>query len=198
MKKWKDIPGFEGLYEASTSGEIRSIKRVVYNGVANHVLKERILKPIPNGTGYFGVCLRKDNCSKRMYVHRLVAMAFLRTKNYLLEVNHIDGNRANNNVLNLEWVTRSENHFHRYKTLKQKGVNEGKTGALNWRSKPVNMINMQNEVVKKFPGVMEAARQLKVNESSIRCALYGRSKTCLGYKWEYATDPLPWIYYRGY
>lgn len=185
MKKWKDIPGFEGLYKASTEGEICSIERTVFNGVAYHLLRERILKPIPNGTGYFSASLRKDNKTFRLYIHRLVAMTFLDNDNYDLEVNHIDGDKANNKLGNLEWVTRSANQNHKYKVLKQAGTNKGKTGILNWNSKPVNMINKNNEVVKTFAGVMEASRECNVNESSIRCAVYGRSKTCLGHKWEY-------------
>lgn len=185
MKNWKDIPGFEGLYKASTEGEICSIERTVFNGVAYHILRGRTLKPIPNGTGYFAVCLRKENKTFRLYIHRLVAMTFIENDNYNLEVNHIDGNKENNRLENLEWVTRSANQNHKYKVLKHSGANKGKTGILNWRSKPVNMINQNNEIVKTFPAVMEAARQLNIDNASIRSVIYGKSKTCCGYKWEY-------------
>lgn len=188
MKIWKDIPGYEGLYQASKWGEIKSLKRIVFNGVRNHILKGRILKPIPNGTGYFSVCLRLSNQTNRLYVHRLIAITFIKTEDYSLEVNHIDGDRSNNTLTNLEWVTRSTNHFHRYKVLKQSGVNKGKIGALNWCSKPVNMMDPEGVILKTYAGVMEAARAFNINEASIRCAISGRSKYCKGYKWAYSNE----------
>jgi hypothetical protein len=169
MEQWKKIKDYED-FEVSDLGRIRK--------------KNMIYKPQNNGRNYLGVGLRKNGVKKRYYVHRLVAAAFIENPENKSEVNHIDGNRMNNNLLNLEWVTRSENHYHRYKVLGQRGVNFGKTGSKNWNSKMVGMFDKDNNLIDKFHGVMEASRILNVNESSIRFSIY-RGGNCKGYKWKY-------------
>ena len=101
---WKAIKGYED-YEVSNYGNIRSNK--TYNRKETLYMKVR-----DNGYGYLTVCLWKQNKRKNFYVHRLVAEAFLNNPNNLPEVNHIDFNRHNNTVTNLEWVTRKENNIH--------------------------------------------------------------------------------------
>ena len=147
--------------------------------------KAKPLKPLDNGNGYLAVSLSKNGKVRRFYIHRLIAESFLENIEKKEEVNHIDGNRGNNSLSNLEWVTRSENHHHRYKVLGQRGVNYGKTGAKNWKSKPVLQYDKEMNFVAEYPGVMEAQRQTGISESNIRCVIYGRSKTAGGYKWEY-------------
>jgi len=178
MEVWKDVKGFEDYYQISNLGRLK-------RKIGVQAKKERILKQIDNGNGYKCVCLSKNGKILRMYVHRLVAINFLENKDNKEEVNHIDGVRSNNVLTNLEWVTRSENHYHRYKVLKQRGVNYGKTGEKNWKSKPVKKLDLNNNVLKIYPGVMEAMRQTGINESSIRSCIYGKSKTAGGYKWQY-------------
>lgn len=105
---WKDIPNYEGLYQASNFGRIKSIQ--YFNHANNKIYpREKILKPILNEKGYCRVDLSKSGESKRHRVHRLVAKTFLPNPYNLLEVNHIDGNKQNNNVNNLEWCSRSHN-----------------------------------------------------------------------------------------
>jgi hypothetical protein len=174
MENFIKVKGFENYYEISNLGNVRRL------GSLNN------LKPINNGKGYLSVCLSVKSQIKRFYIHRLVAMSFLDNKENKEEVNHINGIRTDNRIINLEWVTRSENHFHRYKTLKQKGVNFGKTGALNWKSKKVNKLDLDYNLLEQYPGVMEAMRITKINESSIRCCIYGKQKTAGGFKWQYA------------
>lgn len=98
---WKDIEGFDN-YEVSTEGEVRNKK---YN---------RLLTPSPGAGGYLRVNLRKDKKSYPYYIHRLVALAFLEGEG---EVNHIDGNRTNNKVENLEWTTHQQNVQHAFTVL---------------------------------------------------------------------------------
>lgn len=169
MEQWKKIKEYEN-FEVSSLGRIKK--------------GNKIYKPINNGHDYFGVGLRKNGVKKRFYIHRLVAQAFIENPCNKEEVNHIDGIRTNNQLSNLEWVTRSENHYHRYKVLGQKGVNFGKTGEKNWKSKLVGCFNANNELIKTYPAVMEASRILNVNESSIRQAIYRNGK-CLGLNWKY-------------
>jgi DNA-binding XRE family transcriptional regulator len=115
---WKDIPGYEGLYQVSNLGRVKSFPRF---GTVNN---ERILKLHLSKYGYISACLCRENQKALKRVNRLVAFAFIPNENNLLEVNHIDGNKLNNYVENLEWVTNSENKIHAYKTglLSRKGV----------------------------------------------------------------------------
>ena len=108
------IKGYEGLYEVSDAGIVRSVKREILgkDGVI-YPFKERNLKHHPHkDTGYFQVSLWKDNKGKHAYIHRLVAEAFIPNPSGLKEVNHLDGNRQNNHLSNLEWVSRTGNAQH--------------------------------------------------------------------------------------
>lgn len=167
----KEIKKTKGLYFASIDGGIYR------NG--------KCLSPINNGNDYLCVVLCVDGKTKRQYIHRLIAETFIDNPLNKKEVNHIDGVRTNNRLSNLEWVTRSENHFHRYKVLKKKGVNFGKTGVLNWRSKKVQKFDLEWNLLETYPAVMEAMRITGINEASIRACIYGKQKTAGGFKWKY-------------
>jgi len=109
---WKDVIGYEGIYQVSNKGQV---KRVA--GGKGAVL-DRILKPTPNGTGYLGVGLCRDGKRKQMLVHRLVAEAFFGPPpSPDHEVNHKSGNKTDNRVENLEWVTHSENGRYAFRVL---------------------------------------------------------------------------------
>lgn len=115
---WKSIPGYEGYYEASNHGRIRSVERYVehnYGGLAKK--KSRILKPDSTTGGYYSIRLHKENRSYKTQLGRLVLMAFTGKRPRKLECNHVDGDKHNNCIENLEWVTRSENHRHKYDVL---------------------------------------------------------------------------------
>ncbi len=124
MEEWKEIEGYEGYYEVSSLGRVRSIPRAIErsDGVILN-LKSRIRKTVFNYWGYERVPLAL-NCKKKTYsVHRLVAKTFLANTKNKKEVNHIDGNKANNCVENLEWSTRKENQLHACSL--NPGVNKG-------------------------------------------------------------------------
>lgn len=120
MEEWRDIQGYEGLYQVSNNGRVRSLAR---NSTKGKILCQAVKR------GYSHVCLSKDNKKKHFAVHRLVALAFIPNPSKKPEVNHIDGNRSNNNIANLEWVTRAENELHAYRTL-------GKAPNRPWEGKP--------------------------------------------------------------
>lgn len=115
---WKDIIGYEGLYQVSNLGRVRSLDRIIpkvtrWGTFTEHHHKGRVLKQHFDGLGhYLIVILRKDNESHTEQVHRLVGKAFLSCDDYSIEINHKDGCRTNNTVSNLEWCDRSYNLKH--------------------------------------------------------------------------------------
>lgn len=121
---WKNILGYEGYYMVSNTGKIKSLSRKVSHSFSGTItMKERIMKPKRNKNGYMEVNLIKDSKRKTFKVHRLVAINFLDNNYNKKEVNHIDGDKTNNLINNLEWVTPSENQIHSYSVLKRKKTN---------------------------------------------------------------------------
>ena len=102
---WKDVEGYEGLYKVSNEGRF-------YSSFGSG----RILKPCVGGSGYLTLALWKNKEPFTKTAHRLVALAFIPKIEGKNDINHKDGNKLNNNVLNLEWATRSENMIHAYRT----------------------------------------------------------------------------------
>lgn len=108
-EEWRDVVGYEGLYAVSSLGRV---KRLADPDSAGCMRKERIRKPCPDKNTYFKVNLCKDGKVKVFFVHRLVAIAFIPTNDYSLQINHKNGNKQDNSVENLEWVTCKENVYH--------------------------------------------------------------------------------------
>ena len=118
MEVWKSCVGLEGLYEVSNFGNVRSVERMVPHYCGG--LKKspsKLLKPGKGKNGYLTLSLCVDGEKSNHAVHRLVALAFIANPNHKVQVNHKDGNKHNNNVENLEWVTVSENAKHGYGVL---------------------------------------------------------------------------------
>jgi len=117
-EEWRQVAGYEGLYMISNLGRVKSLPRLVKRSIGgSYTTKERVLKGgttcyKKRKTGYRFVILSKDNKSKNFYVHKLVAQAFITNNKNKSQVNHIDGNKLNNTVTNLEWCTPLENSRH--------------------------------------------------------------------------------------
>ena len=109
MEEWKEVIEYEGIYEVSNLGNVRGVDRILSNGTH---WKGIVLKPGEYSNGYKFVCLRKDGFTKNKMIHRLVAQAFIPNPNGYKCVNHKDGDKANNKLSNLEWITHSENQKH--------------------------------------------------------------------------------------
>lgn len=122
MEEWRDIQGYEGLYQVSTQGNVVSYKRNIDG---------KILKPGKDRYGYSIVVLQHFKDPKTQHIHRLVAKTFLKNPNNYLEVNHIDGVKTHNDVNNLEWCTREYNRKHAV----QLGLYKGMKGEKNPQSK---------------------------------------------------------------
>lgn len=110
MENWKDIKGFENKYQVSNFGRVKSLSRTIIGGWKTRTLSERILK-VSNRNGYLSVFLGREY---RNNIHRLVAETFILNPENKTQINHKDGNKHNNHVNNLEWVTQSENTKHAY------------------------------------------------------------------------------------
>lgn len=176
MEIWKDIKGYEGLYQVSNKGRVKSLKY-------NKTKKEKVLKSSTNNAGYLSVELWKYGERKKCYIHRLVATAFIDNQENNLEINHKDENPENNSIENLEWCNRKYNN--NYGTHNQK-VSE----ALRV---PIDMLTREGELIKQFACGKEAVNWLKengfptANKSNISYCCNGKIKTAYGYKWLYKT-----------
>lgn len=126
-ENWKEIIGYEGIYEVSDYGRVKSLARTDLR----HNRKEKILKPVKCNTGYNSVSLSKNGKVEQINIHRLVALTFLDNSNNHPEVNHIDGIKINNELTNLEWCSYSHNIIHAYNT----GLRVSPKGSNHHRSK---------------------------------------------------------------
>lgn len=170
---WKIISDFPN-YKVSDSGEVFSIKRGI------------LLKPSISKFGYARVTLYKDNGEKhKIMVHRLVAKAFIPNPNELEQVNHINENKLDNTVSNLEWCTSSYNvNFGSRNGVVSEKLRKIKNETT---AKPINQINIEtNEIVRTWTSIREIERELGIPHSNIYACCTGKRKTRNGYKWRYA------------
>lgn len=188
---WKEIPDCDGLYFANELGEIKSVdrpRRIITNGKEYwYNRKGKILKPTENSHGYNCVTIKYLNGSQKVItVHQLVARAFILNPENKPQINHIDGNKKNNRVENLEWVTPRENLLHAFETGLNPGSKpwKGKFGYEHNRSKPIIMCDMDGTELKEYGSICEAAREHGSVTHIVQCAK-GQRKSCGGYKWKY-------------
>lgn len=186
-EKWLPIKGYEGYYEVSNHGNVRSVDRIIILKTKNGKdrpchFKQRILKnhvedkKKSNIMPRYYVTFSKEGKRVRFYNHRLVAEHFIPNPYNKEQVNHIDGDPFNNKVDNLEWVSRTENIRHAFEN------------KLIKTEKPVKQIDKNTgEVINVFKSESEACRQMGVNQTKVLRAIQ-RNGTCKGYKWEYVSE----------
>jgi hypothetical protein len=164
---WKDVPEYEGLYQVSNLGRIKSLPR---NGTRN---SSRILKPRVD-LGYERVWLSKADVVKPHKISRIVASVFILNPFNKPEVNHIDGNKSNNNVNNLEWVTKSENIKHAFNTGLAKPIREQKHAVINYNiAHQIRVLcetgMKQVDIARKFNITPQLVSSVKLNKSWSQC-----------------------------
>lgn len=163
---WTDIFGFDGKYQISNFGNIKSVRRERYSQQTRN--------------GYKIVTLFNGKHKRTVLVHRLVALHFIPNPGFLEEVNHIDGNKSNNKVTNLEWCTHSKNILHAVKTGLQVPHN----------ARPVICIDKYGKET-FFESIIDASKKMSINSGSISTVCKGSEEyrhTVGGYKWRYATE----------
>lgn len=173
---WRDVPGYEGCYQVSSFGRVKSLSRVRADG---GVLKERVLRHSYTSDGYFQAVLCKNGKMRTYKLHRLVARAFIPNLDNKPHIDHIDGNKTNNKTDNLRWVTSLENNNNPI-TRKRK---RGKVGIFSRCSKPV--ICIEKGIL--YFGCSEAERITRIGNHHIASVCNGKRKTAGGYHWRYAT-----------
>ena len=158
---WRDIEGYEGLYQVSNQGRVKSFK---WN-------KERFLKPSMDKDGYLLVTLCAGGKPKTLKVHRLVCEAFHENPDNKPQVNHINEDKTDNRACNLEWCTCKQNVNH---------------GSRNERvSKPVGQYSLDGKLIKLWPSTMEVQRQTGFSQGNISQVANGKYKQAYGCIWKY-------------
>lgn len=175
---WTDVKGYEGLYEINNLGEIKSLGRLVqYSDGRLRRYDGKIMKQHVNAQGYMSVRLTDENKeSKLELVHRLVLSSFEEKLDDELIVNHIDGNKTNNNLDNLEWTTYSGNNQHAYDT------------DLKKNKRKVVMYDLEGNILKTFDSIHCAERETGINYKNIQSVCKNRRIVAGGYKWSYIED----------
>ena len=185
---WKPVKNYEGYYEVSDSGEVRSMDRFVETKTGRQKgMKRMLLGNVMKQTesvgktresGYLVVNLRKDHTSKVVCVHHLVAETFIPNPDNLPTINHIDGNKHNHRVENLEWASYSENNIHALST-----------GLRRPRGNKIVQYDLENNLIRTYRSTCEAARITGVSRGGISHCLNGRSETSGGFIWRKSESP---------
>lgn len=187
METWKDIIGFEGLYQASNAGRVKSLERVVSCGKGNRIIKEAIKKPGKNSSGYPVINLFKNSKCYPHTVHSLIARYFIPNPSNFPEVNHKNGIKSDNDINNLEWVTYSMNIKHAYDTglRKKQAPMKGKFGAKNHLSKPIAQYDLSGKLIKEWSCSKDVTRETGMNHHVIRSCANGVVKTAYSFIWKF-------------
>lgn len=182
---WKPIKNYEGLYEISSYGDVKSLPKKVKVGIKNNdfaMRKERILKLENRKDGYKKVTLSNNKKNKNYFVHRLVAEAFIDNPYNYKYVNHKDENKANNNVNNLEWCSFKYNI--NYGTRNERASKSLKGNG----AKAVYQYDYNGNFIKKWNSSVEIERELGYNATNICACCRGKYKRMYNSIWKYLQD----------
>lgn len=175
MEIWKDVVGYEGYYEVSNLGNVRSVTRKK---------KGKQLKPLARQHGYLAVQLWGNGGNKRGFrtfsIHRLVAEAFIPNPNSYPEINHINEIKTDNSVENLEWCTRKQN-------MNSGTLKDRMRGRKLGNARPIIQFDLEMNQIAEFESAYEAGRQLNRNSKNIHHALK-TGGTGFGYFWKYKIE----------
>lgn len=176
---WKDIQGYEGKYKISNLGRVKSLN---YHRTG----KEQIRTPRKQPNGYLIVELFKNGIQKNFLIHRLIAQAFIENPENLPQVNHIDENKLNNRVDNLEWCTNKYNVC--YGTGIERMLKTRKLRNCITAERSVLQFTKDGKFVKEYPSIHEAERCTGIKKGHICYCCKGRLLTAGGFKWKYKNN----------
>lgn len=178
MEIWKDIPGYEGLYQASDLGNVKSLNHIRNNGTNKYMQKGKKLKFSKDHNGYLLVRLSKNGIAKTYKLHRIIAMTFIENTFNKKTINHINGNKEDNRVNNLEWATQKEQIDHQHKILKVPYSDCKKCHEANKKK----IIRNDGKI---YNSIMEAKIDLGKKYAHISEVCQGKIKTTYGYSYKY-------------
>lgn len=167
---WKDIPNYEGLYQISNLGRVKSFRQ----SSKFHKASEYILKSALANNGYCQVTLYNNTRKKKFLVHRLVAEAFIPNPNNYPHINHKDENPSNNAVDNLEWCTARYNNLYGTARIRQ----------VETVSRPIEQLTLSGKVIAVYRSTRIASELLGINRGTLKSAIIKGSQ-CNGYLWKY-------------
>lgn len=182
IEEWRNIKDYEGFYQVSNLGRVRSIDRVINN----RFFKGQIRKPKLDKYGYLVVNLSMNKKSKFYTIHRLVAKAFLENPNNFPEVNHKNEIKTDNCVENLEWCTTQYNSS--YGSRAEKIIETRNKKELKKAEKPVIMLTFEGKPINEYKSISEASRQNNISIGNLWSVLNGRLKHTGGYCWKYKNN----------
>lgn len=175
------VKNFEGYYEVNENGVVRSVDRLIWNGKGYLLKKGQIIKQQENKKGYKVCYLSKNSKQKTCLVHRLVANAFIPNPNNYEQINHIDCNKSNNNVNNLEWCSNLQNQRHAIANgLMHRSDNCGR------KKIKVEKIDIKTKkVLEVYESIAVAGRKNNLSSSNINLVCKGFRNICGGFSWKY-------------
>jgi hypothetical protein len=190
LEEWRDIKGYEGEYQISNIGRYRSLDRVIEYSNGNLVkYKGKILSPFTKKNGYLQATLNRKSENKKFYIHRLVAIAFIPNDDPINKrtINHIDENKQNNDVSNLEWATYSQNLRHNDLHLRKK-LNTDFVEMGKKRKIPIIATNVETGETIYFKGAIDAEREMGFSHQHVSKVCKGKLKSHKGYIFRYANS----------
>lgn len=175
-EEWRDVVGYEGLYQVSSEGRVKNLERKVpHCSGGERIQKERILKPVVRGDGYLKVDLCAGGKRKMFAVHRLVCQAFHENLDNKPQVNHLNEDKKDNRACNLEWCTCKENNNHGTRNVRMAIA----------KSRPIAQYTLNGKLLKVWPSATEAQRQVGFGQGNICQAANGKFKQVYGFIWKY-------------
>lgn len=204
---WKDVPGYEGLYQVSNMGRVKSLERTREMNLPDHTtapVNERIRK-FGKSLGYQNVTLSKDGINKHFRVHKLVAMTFIPNPRLCTQINHKNGDKHDNRVENLEWCTPKENicharetglikttpsfkgHHHTKEAIRR--IKDGNKWGTSKRHRVIDQYDYDGILfLRTWHGFVEIKKTLGFNGQNVQACCNGRIKHAYGYSWRYADE----------